>query len=346
MEPLQSVLMDRKRPGSAIRWPHALGLCLGAGLFLSSAARLVAEGNARWEFLRTNLDVFPGTDKIFETDSKLFWKLKPNLENVRAAEKLSDGEYRFTISTDRFGRRRMPQPKQSLQTVVFLGDSCTFGIPVSDDETYPALLQQQLRETRCINAGVPGYSAYQGRVLLELWDAAAPPDVVVITFWPNGRSVWDHLSDQEHAELIADEAARRTSSLRLTRLLRRALPGSRPRLSDAEFEGEIRSILQWCRRAGAVPVLQVWPSRVQVEGLDEIDRQQILRRIAAQQKVLLVDLVAAVRARRGAALFTDSIHMTREGYILVAAALRPVIEGALAAAKPRAVSGKAGPAAR
>jgi lysophospholipase L1-like esterase len=308
---------------------------------------LLAAENQRWEFLRTNLEVFPGTEQIFEPDPKLFWKLKPNLQGVRAAEKLPDAEYPFTISTDRFGRRLMPQLKDSGQTVLFLGDSCTFGIPVNDLETYPALVQQRLKQVRCINAGVPGYSAYQGRLILEQWDPAERLDAVVITFWPNDRSVWDHLSDAEHAELIADEAAGRMSSLRLTRLLRRALPGSRPRLDHQEFEQEIRNILKWCQERGVVPVVQVWPARGQMEAIEEIARQQILRRVAAQEAVALVDLVPLVRAQRGPGLFSDSIHMLKDGQALVAAALQPVLEKVLAAAKPvAAANGDASGSAR
>jgi lysophospholipase L1-like esterase len=324
----------------ALRWTIALLLGLNAGFRTSSASFLSAAENPRWEFLRANLDVFPGMEKIFEPDVKLFWKLKPNLQNVRAAEKLPDAEYPFTISTDRFGRRTMPQLKQSRHTVLFLGDSCTFGIPVNGGETYPALLQQRLKQVRCINAGVPGYSAYQGRLVLEQWDPTQKPDAVVITFWPNDRSVWDHLSDAEHAELIADEAAGTMSSLRLTRLLRRALPSSRPRLTGQEFEQEIREILRWCRQRGVVPILQVWPAKRQMESPQGIDRQQVLRRIAAQESVLLVDLVPLVRAQRRPSLFSDAIHMLKDGHALVAAALQPLVEQALAraAAKPEAAA--------
>ena len=120
-------------------------------------------------------------------------------------------------------------------TVLFLGDSCTFGIPVNDNEAFPALVQQKMEGIQSINAGVPGYSAFQGRLFLEGTDSAFRPDVVVVTFWPNDRSVWDHLGDAEHQELIAAEQSGEFSRYRIVRLLRRATPGKRPRLTDEEF---------------------------------------------------------------------------------------------------------------
>jgi lysophospholipase L1-like esterase len=338
--------MKRTGHRTALRLTTALVLGLSAAFLLSRESLLLAAENPRWDFMRANLDVFPGIEKIFEPDVKLFWKLKPNLQKIPAAEKLPKAEYPFTVSTDSSGRRMTPELRQSRHTILFLGDSCTFGIPVNDEETYPAVLQQRLKEARCINAAVPGYSSYQGRLVLEQLDASLKPNVVVITFWPNDRSVWDHLSDAEHAELIADEAEGKTSPVRLTRLLRRALPGTRPRLNDREFEQEIRNILRWCRQHGAVPILQVWAARRQLETPEQIDRQQILRRIAVQEEVLIVDLVPPVRAHAGSSLFTDTIHMSKEGHALVAETLQPVLERVLAPAKADAAGPGGAPGSR
>jgi hypothetical protein len=172
--------------------------CLGfLRVALISAAPAAAE-NARWDFLVTNLDVFPGTGQFFEPDEKLFWRLKKNLRGVKASEKLPAIEFPFTVSTNAEGRRVVPgNPGSSDKTVLFLGDSCTFGIPVNDDETFPARTKAKLArgpaiEIHAVNAGVPGYSVFQGRLLLEQF--TTPPDIVVVTFWPNDRSIWDHLS--------------------------------------------------------------------------------------------------------------------------------------------------------
>ena len=286
--------------------------------------------NPRWEFLRTNLDVFPGTEKLFEPDARLFWRLRSNLKSLRAAERLPEKEFQFSVSTDANGRRFIPQPPIVRDTVLFVGDSCTFGIPVNDNQAFPALVQQKMEGIQSINAGVPGYSAFQGRLFLEGMNSTFRPDVVVVTFWPNDRSVWDHLGDAEHQELIAAEQSGEFSRYRIVRLLRRATPGKRPRLTDEEFADQVRQMLRWCRERGSKPILQVWPAQQQMSTTDEIDRQQILRKIGREDRVPVVDLVPVFRQRRDANLFVDSVHATKEGYALVADTLVQVIHQELA----------------
>ena len=54
-----------------------LGLATHAG-----GGKLSGADNPRWGFLVTNLNVFPGTEKLFEPDEKLFWRLRPDLHDV------------------------------------------------------------------------------------------------------------------------------------------------------------------------------------------------------------------------------------------------------------------------
>lgn len=320
--------------GRRCRGAHSAIVCLWvAGMLLSAGgSRLGGAENARWNFLVTNLDVFPGTEQLFEPDEKLFWRLRKNLKKVKASEKLPGVEYPFTVSTDGDGRRRVPGPDDAGTTVFFIGDSCTFGIPVDDDETFPARTKERLTRKhdiaiRAVNAGVPGYSVFQGRILLE--QLKDPPDVVVVTFWPNGRSIWDHLSDAEHEELLAAERSSEFSRLRFTRLWRRATPGNRQRLNDKEFAIQLRLIAAWCREKGSAAVFQVWPMQRQTRESIEGDRQEIVRRVGREERVTVVDLVPVFRASGDAGLFTDSVHCTRKGYALVAETLTEALAGLL-----------------
>ncbi len=301
------------------------------GVAASPAAPPEAE-NARWDFLVTNLDVFPGTEQFFEPDENLFWRLKKNLRKVKASEKLPEAEFPFTVSTNAAGHRVVPGNGESGLTVLFLGDSCTFGIPVNDRETFPARTQAKLArqselKVRAVNAGVPGYSIFQGLKLLE--QAAEPPDFVVVTFWPNGRSIWDHLSDAEHEELLAAERSGEFSRLRLSRLWRRATPGNRQRLNNDEFAEQLRLIAAWCREKGSHAVFQVWPTQQQTGQAPAVDRQEIIRRVGREEKATVVDLVPAFRATGDPGLFVDNIHCTREGYDLAAQVLSDTLTGLL-----------------
>ncbi len=288
------------------------------------AALCQAEDNPRWEWLRSNLHVFPGADKLFEPDVKLFWRLRANLSNVKAAERLPDREYPFLVSTDSAGRRLQHRVKDARSKILFLGDSCTFGIPVSDRETLPSLVQDRLARTQCINAGVPGYSAFQGRILLE--NLVEQPDIAVIAFWLNDRSTWDHLSDPEHEELIAARRAAEFSRYNVLRLLRRVGPGNRPRLNEEEFAEQIRRMIAMCRARGARPLLLIWPAKSQMAAPLIISHQDVLRRIAREDKVASLDLVPVFRARDYNSLFADPVHATRQGYAAAADTLAPVLQ--------------------
>jgi lysophospholipase L1-like esterase len=258
-------------------------------------------------------------DKLFVPDERLFWRLRSNIRDVRAAERLPDAEYPFRVSTDANGCRSIPQRPGASRRILFLGDSCTFGIPVNDGEAFPALVQQKLKDVECLNGGVPGYSAFQGRLALEA--TTAKLDAVVITFWPNDRSVWDHLSDSEHQELLKAEREGSFSRYRLLRILRRAAPADRPRLNPTEFEEQIRLLVRLTRERSAKPVIQVWPARPQLQETRETEYQEILRRVAKSDGVTLIDLLSVFRAARNRNLFVDSIHANRAGYALVAETL-------------------------
>ena len=295
-----------------------------AGLIL--ALGRAGDDNARWNFLRTNLQVFPGTEKLFEPDDRLFWRLKAGLSKVRAAEQLPDKRYPFRVSTDAHGRRKTPETSPQGPTALFLGDSCTFGIPVDDAEAFPARVGDLLG-VKALNAGVPGYSAFQGRVLLD--SLAERPRAVVISFWVNGRTSWDHLSDAEHVELLAAERSGEFSKHRVTRLLRRVTPGVRPRLSDEEFAGELRRMIVRSREIGAEPVLLIWPTIDQMSGGAEHERQRIIRGTGRETGAKVVDLAESFRVSGGERLFVDPVHATAEGYrvaaAVVAEALQPIL---------------------
>jgi lysophospholipase L1-like esterase len=302
-------------------FPAAVVVCL-----LATSYGIAEDVNPRWDFLRMNLQVFPGTDQIFEADGRLFWRLKANLNKIRAAEKLPQREYPFQVSTDAKGRRSISKTSPANSAVLFLGDSCTFGIPVNDNEAFPARVSQALN-IPVINAGVPGYSAFQGRLLLD--DFKERPHAIVITFWVNDRTIWDHLSDAEHFELLAADRAGEFSRHRLTRILRRAMPGTRPRLNEDEFAAELTALIQRARTMGAVPLLVIWPTARQMNGEPEDLRQTIIRNVGKQTETTVVDLAPNFASRGGSSLFVDPVHATVRGYQVaadtIAGALRPLV---------------------
>lgn len=86
----------------------------------------------------------------------------------------------YTIDAD--GHRMMPSPAAPRGTVVFLGDSFTFGGGVGDDETYPYVLATRYwTDLRVINAGVDGWGLSECHLALADMLARPPfPSAVIL----------------------------------------------------------------------------------------------------------------------------------------------------------------------
>lgn len=104
--------------------------------------------------------------------------------------------YQTTARINRHGLRGddfpVAKPKGT-KRVICLGDSRTFGYAVKADESYPAVLEKLGRERfkdgplQVINAGVHGYTSYQGLRFLETRALAFQPDLVTVAFNFNDR---------------------------------------------------------------------------------------------------------------------------------------------------------------
>jgi lysophospholipase L1-like esterase len=317
----------------------ALSVAIGAIALLEGASRLLVRvvPNAGFDHNRRLLSAvgIPGLTEVLEPDPVLFWKLRSNLDHHLVAGTIPGGKgVRFATSTDGEHCRRGASTGPVNRLAVFLGDSCTFGIGVEDEEAFPALLEKRIPGLVAINAGVPGYTAFQGRRRLETLQLPRAPDVVVIAFGFNDAESWDDIGDDEHAASIGAEARRFVHRLRIFDVLAgvfsrsrvdapvRLGPVKRPRLTDEEYAREIRSIVQWCRDHGSQPVLLAWPYAVQMESPIVKSKQAVLARLADTESIAIVDLVPAFRAHGGARLFADVVHANAEGCRVVADTLR------------------------
>jgi lysophospholipase L1-like esterase len=188
---------------------------------------------------------------VFDSHPDLIWRLKKNMLFPEA-----DHPFRGVISNEQRlrGLESVPLEKGPKETrILFLGDSVTFGWRLPFDETFVERTQRELRERfpgrtiRCINAGVPGYSLFQGWRVLEREGFAYQPDLVVLAFGPNDTTSWGDIGDAEqHARWQAQfpPPALRWSSLatlvqiRLSRPVTSKSATARPRLTVSEF-GEL-----------------------------------------------------------------------------------------------------------
>jgi lysophospholipase L1-like esterase len=283
---------------------------------------------------------------VIEADDELFWRLAPD-------RSLPGKMWPFhgIISNHRGVReaREIPYGKEPGEIrILFLADSCTFGYGVPEDATFVEHIEHRLNvevenaRLQCINAGVPGYTIFQG------WRYFVPegykyrPDLVVAAFGWNEGWMWDSLSDIEHYRILKEKVPPR--GLRWSRLAhlvsesisRAGSAGAgrepRPRMVPGEFAQVLSTLHRDVTARGSAFIILVWPRRLNVEAQDQglrTDYQLAMYRFAADTPAMLADLVPvfqeAGRRRPALALFFDEGHTTPEGHRLVGKEMASVL---------------------
>ena len=105
----------------------------------------------------------------------------------------------ITINSYNLRGKKISKIKEK-KRIICLGGSQTFGWGVNDEETYPYLLEQKFKKQNknieVINAGIPGHSSYQGRIIIEKIIKKIKPDYVTIMFGWNDNVLYGILPDK------------------------------------------------------------------------------------------------------------------------------------------------------
>jgi lysophospholipase L1-like esterase len=134
--------------------------------------------------LKTNF-LPPATPSWVKFSPTLHYEIQPHFK----------GEIYYTpVEINSYGLRGadFSTDKSDTFRIVCLGNSCTFGNTLQFKDTYPYRLEKLLRseygnKIQVINAGIPGYSSYQGLRYLEEKAIAWKPDLLIVSFGFNDR---------------------------------------------------------------------------------------------------------------------------------------------------------------
>jgi lysophospholipase L1-like esterase len=220
-----------------------------------------------------DLPVVAQRQELYVEDRTLFWRLAPDVEMQveNTALETRQGPLRWTIRTNDQGFRS-PSTSSSgaSMRVLTIGDSSTFGFRVGQEEIYPARLaracgaRDPARAVHLLNAGVPGYTSYQGKILLRTLLEQYHPHVVTIAFGANDH-YREAMSDAERGAWLESGVGRfayAVGRLNLSRLVAGvALPANgergpqRDRVSLAEYRTNIEEMIALARQASARVVL-------------------------------------------------------------------------------------------
>lgn len=239
----------------------------------------------------------------------------------------------------------LPAVKPERATWVFaLGDSNTLGWAGPDGASWPAELGGALRridpEVVVVNAGVWGYSSYQGLRRLEKI-LEHRPDLVLISFGSNDAHLVDR-PDREFASggLRGTRLEERFRHYRLGQLMIAAwdklwIRGERElrhRVGAEEYEANLREMISRARAVEAKAVLLTRPYEGAIR--DDLWWKRFgarynaaTARVAEAEGAALVDLYSFFKERRE--LFADESHFTAEGHRqaaeIIALHLRPLL---------------------
>lgn len=354
----------RDRTSTRKKFQFAAITCL---LFFGSievAARLLTDETqfaSRFQQI-TQIVRFLGTDEtdlMLDYDPERFWKLRPNVVILDPDNELWQGVVANShgFRCNEFELKKQPDTIR----IACFGDSSTFGIGTRMEHTWPALLQDLLREEdngdrfEVVNAGVPGYTSHQGLKHMQQELDRLNPDVVYASYANNDFWRWDGRTDVEHA--------RRMTGFSIGRILRASrgvqlvdhfvsanqsndkLKWARdashnyfepnadwvPRVPIEAFRSNISQMADLCGKRDIPLILVAWPDQPQAAGKwsVRIEYQEVLRDIAAQRGLVIADIAGFFQRNRSWSVRTyipnDIVHVNRHGNQLAAVAAREAL---------------------
>jgi lysophospholipase L1-like esterase len=111
--------------------------------------------------------------------------LTPNLNHVERLYPIRP----YLLQTNSAGLRNDAEIDDSAVRILAIGDSFTYGMYVHNHETFPARLEERLRElghnVQVLNAGVPGYTISDSLDYLREKGLALRPDLVILGEYTN-----------------------------------------------------------------------------------------------------------------------------------------------------------------
>ncbi len=271
--------------------------------------------------------------RVLRLDAGFF--LQPGPENCLQRSRTLSMEFRPRCTGDLGGTHfatnalgfRGPQPRDHVTRILAIGDSCTWGWHVREDESYPAVLQELLDQHdgpgryQVLNAGAPGYTSYQVLVALREKGLVLHPSIVVLSAGFNDPFTTGDVEAQIASErrlmplLQLDDLLLRHSTLyRWTRW--RASGGSKPsgavRVTPEGYAHNLRAMIEAARAQGShVLVLDFWHPLTH--------RRTYRDALAGTVEAMRVPLVTYDGPR------LDVVHPTAAGYRMLATEIERVL---------------------
>jgi lysophospholipase L1-like esterase len=237
-----------------------LTLAVASTVFFAGAL----EAGARALGLTSGFFLIPTPENCLQRDHLLSLSFRANCSGSLGGTDFQTNSLGYRGAEPRAGRRR----------ILSVGDSCTWGWLVGQQQSYPAVLQRLLDDGDTnehydvINAGVPGHTSYQGLLHLRDRALALDPSVVIINYGFNDPFRTGDVERQLRWEqwliplLELDDLLLRKSHLWSWARWKGEMKGQEergPRVTAEGYRANIASMVEAARRHGArVLILSLW----------------------------------------------------------------------------------------
>jgi len=289
--------------------------------------------------------------EVFKKDRQLFWRLRPS---QKISSRFFEGK-EYNINS--YGLRGDEIPDKTDRTrIVAMGNSCTFGWGVRNDQAYINKLgdlinsDSALPPVEIINGAVPGYSSFQGRRFFITDILPLEPDIIFLMYgWNDQWAAAGNIPDQDQEPLpeIIIDVQNMFSRLKIYRLSKKLLLSAveqplddrlvkeKPvyRVDIPDYYNNLDFIVQYCRQEGIRPILLTSPipslekyyqpgKKSMLHLFHQYYNHQV-RQLARNSKIDLVDL--AIEFDNYDNLFDDAekdpIHFNAMGHQTAAEAI-------------------------
>lgn len=244
-------------------------------------------------------------------------------------------------------RGPVPSRDAGVERLLFVGDSSAYGFGVGDGASFWSLATQAYADARPgahvepIVAAAPGYGSYHSRVLVERFASYAPRFAIFYVGGYNDHRPRRYFADAE----IPARMARRHAAWHDVRVLqsgelianlvggwitrRFGGPDERARVPVADFDANVRAMLDAATRAGARSIVLIPPVSPKLAAQrPTIPRYlAILRERAAEAGATVIEL-GPLFADPEVAFLRDQIHPSAVGHARIAAALTAALNAA------------------
>ena len=174
---------------------------------------------------------------VIMPDERYGWILRPNARSTARTR-----DFTITYTIDATGHRVTPSPREHPKaTVLFVGDSFTFGEGVNDSEPYPSVLAAQYwQDVTVVNAGVYAWGLTQMYLTVVDTLARKPLPTVIVVAMISGDLSRSYLRNPPEPGM-----KRRLEFVDGALVFRDVTEGQAPPPVDAELEAKELAMNRW-----------------------------------------------------------------------------------------------------